>query len=142
VRSSHLLLGAQAGKFDLIVIHLCMCDHQMANNCSREFVQQVKSLVKEKVFCTLWATQLAIALTISKYFFFEHLLNKDEKGLVEVLKGEKLCQMMDKFMTMFSPNVRNLVASLKHWSCNKGYISSIFILRKIMVMITFKIIVF
>jgi len=77
------------------------------------------------VFSTPWATQLAIALAVSKSLFFEHMLNKDEKGLVEVLKGKKLQQMMDKFITLFLPNVQNLVASFKHWSWNKGYISSI-----------------
>jgi hypothetical protein len=97
----------------------------MANSCSREVVEQVKSLVKEEAFCTPWATQLVIALVVSKSFFFEHLLNKDGKGLVEVLKGKKLHQMMDKFITLFSPNVQNSVASFKHRSWNKRYISSI-----------------
>jgi len=97
----------------------------MANSCSRKVVEQVESLVKEEVFCTPWANQLAITLVVSKFFFFEHLLNKDGKGLVEVLKGKKLQQMMDKFITLFSPNVQNLVASFKHRSWNKGYISSI-----------------
>jgi hypothetical protein len=58
-----------------------MCDHdQMANSCIRKVVEQVKSLVKEEVFCTPWATQLAIALDVSKSFFFKHLLNKDGEG--------------------------------------------------------------
>jgi len=94
----------------------------MTNSYFREVVEQVKSLVKEEVFCTPWATQLAIALVVSRSFFFEHLLNKDGEGLVEVLKGKKLQQMMDKFITLFSPNVQNLVASFKHRSWNKGYI--------------------
>jgi hypothetical protein len=62
-------------------------------------------------------------------FFFEHLLNKDGEGLVEVFKGEKLRQMIDKFITLFSPNIQNLVASFKHQSWNKRYISSIFVFK-------------
>jgi hypothetical protein len=54
------------------------------------------------------------------------MLNEDGEGPVEVLKGEKLCQMMDKFITLFSSNIRNLVASFKHWPRNRGYVSSIF----------------
>jgi hypothetical protein len=43
------------------------------------------------------------------------LLNKDGEGQVEVLKGDKLHQVMDKFIVLSSPNVWNLAASFKHW---------------------------
>jgi hypothetical protein len=39
-----------------VTIHLGMHDHLMANSCSKKVVNQVKSLVKEEVFCTPWAT--------------------------------------------------------------------------------------
>jgi hypothetical protein len=82
----------------------------MAEGCSRE----VKSLVEEEVSRTLGAITLTIALATSKTFLCMHLLNKDGEGLVEVMKGNKLCQVMDKFITLASPNVHNLVTSFKH----------------------------
>ncbi len=45
---------------------------------------------------------------------------------MELLNGDKLVQVMDKFTTLCSPNVQNLVAFLKHQPCNVGYVSSIF----------------
>jgi hypothetical protein len=44
----------------------------------------------------------------------EHLFNDSGEGLVEFLKVDKLHQVMDKFTTLYSPNVRNLVALFKH----------------------------
>jgi hypothetical protein len=72
----------------------------------------------------------------------EHLFNEDGEGLVEFLKGDKLHQVMDKLMTLCTPNVRNLVALFKHHLDNKGYIDNILALKFINVMITFRIIVF
>ncbi len=57
-------------------------------------------------------------LVASKTFLSKHMLNEDGEGRMEVLKGKKLCKMMDKFIT--------LVASFKHWPRNRGYVSSIF----------------
>jgi hypothetical protein len=52
-------------------------------------------LVKEKVFHTLGTVTLAIALATSITFLSEHMLNEDEEGQVEVLKGKKLHQVME-----------------------------------------------
>jgi len=82
--------------------------------------EQVKSLVEKEAFYTLGFTALAIALATSKTFLFEHLLNKDGQGLVEVHKGDKLCQVMDKFIALSSPNVWNLIASFMHRPRNRG----------------------
>jgi hypothetical protein len=72
----------------------------------------------------------------------EHIFNNDGEGLVEFLKGDKLHQEMDKFTTLCSPNIRNLVALFKHHLDNKGYIDNILALKFKNVMITFRIIVF
>ncbi len=82
-----------------------MHDHPMVEGHSWETLYQVKSLVKEKMFHTSKAITSAIALVTSKTFLFEHLLNKDGEGLVEVFKGNKLCLVMDKFITLSSPNI-------------------------------------
>jgi hypothetical protein len=72
---------------------------------SREVLDQVKSLVKEDMSCTPRVIVLTIVLTSSKTFLSEHLLNKDGEGPVEFFKGDKLCQMMDKFIMVSSPNI-------------------------------------
>jgi hypothetical protein len=95
-------------------IHLGTHDHSMAKGHSRKVFDQVESLVREEVSHTPRAIMSTIALATSKTFLFKHLLNEDREGQGEVLKGEKLCQMMDKFITLSSPNVQNLVASFKH----------------------------
>jgi hypothetical protein len=77
-----------------------------------------------------------------KNLMVEHLFNDNGEGLVEFLKGDKLHQVMDKFMTLCYPNVRNLVALFKHHLDNKGYIDNILALTFKSVMITFKIIIF
>jgi hypothetical protein len=59
-------------------------------------------------------------------FFKKHLFNEDGDGPMELLNGDKLVQVMDKFTTLCSPNARNLVAFFKHWLCIVGYIYSIF----------------
>jgi hypothetical protein len=72
----------------------------------------------------------------------EHLFNEDGEGPMEFLKGDKLHQVMDKFTTLCSFNIRNLMALFKHHSDNEGYINTILALKLKSVMITFKIIVF
>ncbi len=67
--------------------------------------EEIKSLVEEEVSCTPRATMLAIVLATSKIFLLEHLLNVDGQGLVEVLKGQKLHQVIDKFLVISSLNV-------------------------------------
>jgi hypothetical protein len=85
-------------------IHLGTHDHSVVEVHFREIFDQVKSLVEEEVPCTSWATVLAIVLVVSKTFLSKHLLNKDGKRPLEVFKGDKLHQVMDKFITLFSPN--------------------------------------
>jgi fructose-1-phosphate kinase PfkB-like protein len=59
----------------------------------------------------------------------KHLFNEDGEGPVEVLKGNKLHQVMDKFMTLCCPNIRNLEALFKHHLDNKEYIDNIVALK-------------
>jgi len=94
------------------IIHLGTHDHPLAKGRSRSFFDQVKSMVKEEMFHTPGANVSTIVLATSKTFLFEPLLNEDGQGPMEVLKGNKLHQLMDKFIVLSSPNVRNLVAFL------------------------------
>jgi hypothetical protein len=100
----------------------------VAKGRSKEAFDHVNSLVKEEVFHTPRATMSTIVLAVSKTFIFE-LLNEDGEGIVEVIIGDKLRQVMDKFIVLFSPNIHNLVASFKHQPRNKRYIFNIFFLK-------------
>lgn len=91
------------------VIHLGTHGHRIINGRCRKVIQQVKLLVEEEVFCTPLATMLVIVLATSKTFLFEHQLNKDGDGPIELLQGNKFTQVMDKFTTLCFPNIRNLV---------------------------------
>jgi hypothetical protein len=93
----------------------------MVKGSCRKVVEQVKALIPQEVFCT----SSTIVLVASKIFLSHHLFNKDGEGPVEILKRDRLCQVMDKFTTLYSPNVRNLVSSFKHFLGNRGYTSSI-----------------
>ncbi len=108
-----------------MAIHLGLHDHPMVKGRSRKVFEQVKSLIEEEAFHTL----KAIAFAVNKFFLSKHLLNGDGQGPVEVLKGDKLCQVMDKFLALFSPNVHNLVTSFKRRLRNRRYVSNIFILK-------------
>jgi hypothetical protein len=71
-------------------------------------------MVANEVCHTPIATSLAIILFVNKSFLFLHLFNKDAEGPVEFLKGEKINQMLLKFVPLCSLGICNLIASLKH----------------------------
>lgn len=106
-------------------IHLGTHDHPMAKNICKEVMDQIKALVHENKSYT----PLAIVLATSKTFLSQDLLNEDVDGSMEHLKGDKLCQVMDKFTTLCYSNVNNLFASFKHPLGNRRYISSILVLK-------------
>jgi hypothetical protein len=91
--------------------------------------EQVKSLVEEQASCTLGATTSAIVLAASIIFLLEHLLNEEGQGPVEVFNGDKLHQVMDKFLALSFPNVQNLIVSFKHRPGNRRYVFSILALK-------------
>jgi len=92
-------------------------------------IKQVKVLFEVEVSHTPSTKTSTITMVRSKTFLIEHLLNEDGEGLVEFLKGDKLHQVMDKFMTLCSPNIKNLVALFKHHPSNKGETDNILILK-------------
>jgi len=77
-------------------------------------------MIAYEVYCTLTTTSSAIVLFASKTFLFRHLFHGNGKGLVELLKGKKLNQKLLKFTPLCSPNIQNLIVSLKHYPDNWG----------------------
>ncbi len=54
-----------------------------------------------------------------------HLLYEDGDNPVELLQGDDLNKMMDKFIEFCSLNIKNLVSSLKHCPKSQDYLSNI-----------------
>lgn len=81
----------------IVVIHLGTDAHPIANNKCKESFQDMKNMVVYEVCCMLTTIILAITLYVSKTFLSYHLFNKGGKGHVELLKGEKLNQILLKF---------------------------------------------
>jgi hypothetical protein len=85
-------------------IHLNTHEHLVTKGKYKN-VEQMKALIHDKVSHSLSITPFTIALAKDKTFFFEHVLNKDVIGLMELFKRMKLHELMDKFTTMCSPNI-------------------------------------
>ncbi len=56
--------------------------------------------------------------------------NEDGEGHVEILRGEKLDKVINKFHPLCSPKIQNLVASFKHNAGIKGPIDNILLKLK------------
>jgi hypothetical protein len=89
----------------------------------------MNKMVINKVCCTPIATTWVITFYVSKTFLFCHMFKEDGEGPMELLKGEKLNQMLLKFVPLCSPNICNLIASLKHCPNNFGSIDYILKLK-------------
>jgi hypothetical protein len=61
--------------------------------------------------------------------FCHNLFNEDGDNPLELLKGEQLEKVMDKFMPLCSLNIRNFIASFKHNPSNTSYIDNIFFIE-------------
>jgi hypothetical protein len=70
----------------------------------------------------------AILLSASKTFLVTHLFDDNGDGPMELLKGEQLKHIQDKFFELNSPNVHNLIVFFKH-HLGRGYIDNILELK-------------
>jgi hypothetical protein len=88
----------------------------------------MKILIEQVVTHTLNAKISTIFLSVNKSFFYKHLFNDNNDGTVELLHGEELEHVQDKFIELSFSNIRNLVISFKH-HLEGGYIDHIFELK-------------
>ncbi len=79
------------------VIHLGTHEHLVGEGMCKESLEGIKVLVEGQVFHTLDGKIFVISLNASKTFLAHHLFNENGEGLVEILQGEKLHKVMDKF---------------------------------------------
>jgi len=84
-----------------ISFHLGTHYHSVVNGRCKEVVLQIKFLLEEEVSRTPFITNFVITLAASKMILLVHLLIEDEDSLVELLWGEKLNQVMDKFVEFY-----------------------------------------
>jgi len=102
---------------------LCMVD----DKC-KEFVNETRRLIAKKLDHMPNAHIFVISLSVGKTFLATHLFDENGNDPVELLKGEYLKQIQDKFYKLNSPNVCNLVPFFNHHS-GRGYIDNIFELK-------------
>jgi len=81
------------------MIHFKRHDHHIQDDMCKESFEEIKALVKEKVYPTLNSKNSTIGLFASKSLS-QHLFNEDGGNLVELLKGKQLNKMMDNFCTL------------------------------------------
>jgi len=99
-------------------IHLKRHDHPIQDDMCKESLEEIKALVKEKVYRTLNSKHSTIGLFASKSLS-QHLFNEDDGNLVELLKGKQLNKMMHNFAPLWFPNICNLITSFKHYPTNR-----------------------
>ena len=103
--------------FSRACIHLGVHAHPVADGQCRESLEAINGLITHAVARTPSAKTSAIALAASKEFLDIFRIHYGP-GPKEILRGDVLENVMDKFHLLSSPNVRNMISSF--WSNNKG----------------------
>jgi len=99
-----------------IAIHLGVHNHHVTDGKCWELVEEPRRLITKEVDHTFDTKIFSISLNVSKTFLASYLFDDYSNGIMELLKGEQLEHIQDKFCELSFPNVRNLVASFKHHS--------------------------
>lgn len=87
--------------------------------------------IEEQVNLTFDAKTSTIDLNANKSFLAKNLIINYNNGNLEILMGDQLEQIQDKFIELNFPNIYNLVILFKH-RLNGGYINNILTLKSIM----------
>ena len=98
-------------------IHLGKHFHLVAKGTYRDSAKEISELIAKQVAKTPTATNSAIALSASKEFLTNHLFHHGE-GEKQILKGEEMEEVMDRFQMLSSPSIRNVISSFR--SNNRG----------------------
>ncbi len=110
------------------MIHLGVHNCLVVDRKCRESLDETRTLITKEVVCTPIAKTFAIPFNASKTFLARHMFDDCNNGTMELLKGEQLEHIQDKFYELNSPNIHNLVVSFKH-HLGGGYIDNIFELK-------------
>ena len=93
-------------------IHLGKHCHPIAKGTYRDCAREISELIGEQVAKTPTATNSTIALFASKEFLTNHLFHHGE-GEKEILKGEEMEEVMDRFQMLSSPSIQNVISSFR-----------------------------
>jgi len=98
-------------------IHFGDHSHSVAKGMYRDSAEEIHRLIAKQMSRTPAATNSAIALSTSKDFLTAYLFHNRE-GEKEMLRGDELEEVMDRFQYLNSPNIRNVISSF--CSNNRG----------------------
>jgi hypothetical protein len=103
-----------------------------------ELIEITKELVRRELEKNLRATISAIALAASKTFLSHELFVFSETPTMK-LQRANFHGLMGRFSTFSSPDIKNLFSSFQHGNFGHGLLDNILELKKIVPMITSKI---
>ena len=93
-------------------IHLGVHSHPVVDDQCKESLEAITRLIAHEVVRTPFAKTSAIALAASKEFLDTFLIHYGP-GPKEILHGDALEYVMDKFHLLSSPNVRKMISSFR-----------------------------
>ncbi len=73
-----------------MAIHLGVHKRPIVDGKCKESMDEIRSLIKEEVDCTLNVKIFVISLSINKAFLARHLLDDYSNGTMELFNGEQL----------------------------------------------------
>ena len=99
-------------KMSRAAIHLGHHLHPVAKGMYRDSTDRIYGLIADQIAKSPTTTNSAIALSASKDFLTNYLFHNRE-GEKQMLKGEELEEVMDRFQVLSSPNIRNVISSFR-----------------------------
>jgi hypothetical protein len=97
------------GEITRVCIHLGMHNHQVFDGIFQEILDTISGLIAQEVSKTPTAKNSAITMATSKEFLDGYLIHNG-LGPKEMLGGKALEDVLDKFETLSSPNLRNMIS--------------------------------
>jgi hypothetical protein len=86
-----------------------MHNHQVFDGIFQEILDTISGLIAQEVSKTPTAKNSAITMATSKEFLDGYLIHNG-LGPKEMLGGKALEDVLDKFETLSSPNLRNMIS--------------------------------
>ncbi len=110
-------------------IHFGSHNHHVPINGCCESIMITKTLMRLKVEKNPIATTLTIVLAINKTLLNHGLFGSSEPTTTK-LQQAHLRGLIDRFLTFFSPNIKNLVSTFKHGNVRHGPLDNILELKR------------
>ncbi len=87
------------------MVHLGTHEHLFIKGVCRDSLEEMKGLVEGQVCHTFKGKISTTIVNPNKAFLAHHFFNGDGEEPMEILQGEKLDKVMDKFQPLYSPNI-------------------------------------